>query len=443
MRRDVNPTAPTGGAILQPKLYAVTQPEHATSSNMNAADETPPQRVAWTHWKNVILLALCQALYISTASLMIAIGGLVGQALADDKALSTLPVSAVFVGTALSTIPASLIMGRIGRRLGFIGGSLFGVTGSLVSFAGLQAGNFWIFSLGTFLVGSYGATSQLYRLAAVDNVPESFKSKAISLVLAGGVLAGFAGPQIGKWTKDVLPIEFLGSYLTITAMCVAAIGLQSFLNIPKPRRQSGGGDQRRLTTILRQPVFVVAVLSGMVGYGVMNLLMTATPLAMTHVGHAFDSAATVIQWHLMGMFVPSFFTGHLIARFGVLRVIVTGVLLGVGSITAGLTGETFVHYWAALLLLGVAWNFMFVGGSTLLTEAYAEAERPKTQAANEFLIFGTVALASLSSGTLLYYVGWQVVLWVSLPLLAAAGSGAMWLGLYRRRAAVAAAGDGA
>ncbi len=398
-----------------------------------------PQGLTWNDKRNLIVLAGGQALFISAASMLIAIGGLVGQALATDKSLATLPVSSYVIGMALGTVPASLIMRRIGRRAGFQLGTLIGFGGALVCSLAVYLANFWLLAAGTLFVGMFGATAQLYRFAAADGVPEWFRGKAISLVLAGGVVAGFIGPQIAKLTRTLFSgTEFLGAYLSASALLIVSMLLLSFLRIPPPAPQTVPGSGRPLGEIIAQPRFLVAVLSSMIGYGTMTLLMTATPLAMVAHPYPFDDAATVIQWHVVGMFLPGFFTGSLIARFGVLRVIFTGVAIDLLCVAIALSGDSFYHYWSALVLLGIGWNFMFVGGSTLLTTTHSTAERAKTQATAEFCTFGTQAVASLSSGSLLFYLGWDRVLWTGLPMLVIVGVSVVLLTLHERRRHAAA-----
>ncbi len=325
----------------------------------------------------------------------------------------------MWIGTALSTAPASLLMRWYGRRVGFILGCLVGIAGALLAGRALVQGSFWQFAGSTFVIGVWVAHGQLYRLAAADTAAESYRSRAISLVLAGGVIAGFLGPQLAKWSVDWAPATlFLGSYYLVAVLAGLSIGLLLLIDIPRPTAAEVQGGARPLWRIVSQPTFVVAVLAAMVGYGVMNLLMTGTPLAM--VGHAFpfDDAATVIQWHVVAMFLPSFFTGSFINRVGVLPVILVGAALDFLAIGAAMAGTTFLHFWGAMVLLGVGWNFMFIGGSTLLTTTYNTAERPKAQATNEFLVFGTAVTASLTSGQVLHRLGWEMVLTAALPFVA-------------------------
>ncbi|MFC3677370.1 MFS transporter [Ferrovibrio xuzhouensis] len=384
--------------------------------------------------RNVFTLAVCMALSNSAVTLQVTLGGLVGSILAEDKALATLPVTCVVTGMALSTIPASMLMRRVGRRLGFMAGALIAICGSLLSALGVYQGSFWLFCLGAFVFGISSAYVQLYRFAAADVAPPAMKSRAISIVMVGGLVAAFLGPEIAKHTRELLsPYLFLGCYLAAACLPLLTLGVLTQVSIPAPTTAEIQEQGRPLSAIVRQPVFFVAAISGMFGYGVMNLLMTATPLAMQICQHPFVAAATVIQWHVFGMFFPSFFTGSLIARFGVLRIIIAGAVLNLICVAVALNGIAVMNFQIALLLLGIGWNFMYIGGTTLLTEAYRPAERNKTQALNDFLVFGTVALASLSSGKLLFQWGWGVVPAAAVPFILMAALAAGWLMLQRRR----------
>ncbi|HEY7142425.1 MAG TPA: MFS transporter [Methylomirabilota bacterium] len=374
--------------------------------------------------RNVLLLALCQAAFISTTGLMATIASLAGHALAADKALATLPATAVTVGTALGTIPASLIMRRVGRRLGFIVGSTFTMAGGLVGAWAVVAQSFGLLLAGGLLMGVSSAFAQLYRFAAAETVSPEHRGRAISFVLAGGLLAGFVGPQLAGSTAGLLGTRFVASFLCVPLLALMSMSLMLGLRLPDAFESRIAGDARTVATIVRQPLFLVAVLSEMVAYGVMNLLMTGTPLAMvTHHGHGLRDAAFVIQWHLVGMFLPGFFTGPLIQRIGERATIAIGIAVNVASLSVGFTGTTVTHFWLALLLVGVGWNLMFVGGSTLVTRTYASGERTKAQAANDFLIWTTVAVTSLSSGQLLHRHGWTAILVTAGPLLALAAAG--------------------
>lgn len=389
--------------------------------------------------RNVLILAACQALFTTAQSMLIILGGLVGAALAAEPALATLPVSAVVVGTLVATVPASLLMKRVGRRPGFLLGAAIGLAGALTAAFAIFVGDFWLFSFGCFLMGNNGGFAQYFRFAAADVAAPAFKSRAISLVLAGGVAAAVAGPELVKLTVDALaPIPFLGAYVALTALPVLSAAFLAFLDIPRPTAEVGAESGRPLAVVLRQPAFVVAVLGGMVGYGVMSLVMTATPLAMIGCGFGVPDAALVIQWHVLAMFAPSFVTGAIIQRFGVLNVMLVGTGLLAACIAVALAGVDLGHFWVALVALGLGWNFTFVGASTLLTETYRPAERAAVQAANDFLVFGSVAAASLSSGAVLHVFGWNAVQVFALPFVAAAAVAI--LGLMRARRAAAAGG---
>lgn len=388
--------------------------------------------------RNVIILAVCMALANSAVTLQVTLGGLVGHILVEDKAFATLPVTFVVAGTALATIPASMLMRRIGRRLGFMLGCLIGSSGSLIAALGVYLGHFWLFCLGAFIFGGSSAFVQLYRFAAADIAPQNFKSKAISWVMVGGLVSAILGPEIAKYTRELLtPHLFLASYLAAAALPLVVLVILTAVNIPAPTLQELKEQGRPLLEIVRQPTFVVAAMAGMFGYGVMNLLMTATPLAMQLCEHPFAAAATVIQWHVVGMFFPSFFTGNLIGRFGALRIIMVGTVLNLACIGVALSGVGVWHFQIALLLLGVGWNFMYIGGTSLLTEVYRPAERNKTQALNDFLVFGTVALASLGSGKMLYHWGWDFVPLSALPFILMAGLAVLWLLLQRKQPVLA------
>lgn len=388
--------------------------------------------------KNVTLLSLSQGLLLTNNSIMIATNGLAGYALAPDKAMATFPVTAYVVGSALVTMQMSLLMRRLGRRTGFMLGVGFGMLGASVCGLAAWVGSFWLLCLGTFVVGAYNAAAQYYRFAAADVAEPEFKSTAISLVLAGGILGGILGPESSKLTKDLVAGHpFVGSYLSLVGFGILALPLLWWLRIPglsEAERQAHG---RPLGTIVAQPAFLVAALAGMVGYGVMNILMTATPLAMTHHHHPYRAAAFVIEGHVIGMFLPSFFTGRLINRFGVLQIIVAGVLLNFACVALALSGVEVAHFFTALVLLGVGWNFMYVGATTLITEVCVPAERAKTQGANDSLIFVTMAITSAASGFLFTREGWQVMNWLVTPFLACCGAATLWLLVARRRSALA------
>jgi MFS family permease len=384
--------------------------------------------------KNVALLSACQGLLLTNNSILIATNALAGYALATDKALATLPVTAYIVGAALTTMPASLLMRRLGRRAGFTLGAAFGIIGALICAYAAFIHNFWLLCAGALVLGVYNATGQYYRFAAADTASADFKSKAISLVLAGGIAGGILGPETSKVTKDLFAQAiFTGSYLSLGVFCLLAIGLLSLVDIPRLTVAEQKAAGRPLGKIARQPAFTVAVLSAVIGYGVMNLLMTATPLAMNACQHPFADAAFVIQWHVIAMFAPSFFTGSLIRRYGVINIMLAGVALNFGCIGFALAGLEVAHFWIALVLLGVGWNFMFIGGTTLLTECHTPAERGKAQGANDLAIFITMTVTSLSSGLLFTLQGWELMNELAVPFLLLAGAAMLWLAGLRRR----------
>ena len=386
--------------------------------------------------RNVFLLACCQALLLTNAVTLIAVNGLAGYVLAANKAFATLPATAYIVGAALSTFPLSLWMKRVGRRNGFLTGGAFGLAGSTLATLAIATANFPLLCCGTFLLGFYNAVGQYYRFAAADAAPADFKAKAISLVLAGGLVGGIVGPEISKYTVDLAPSRYMATYASLFVYCTIAMSIISFLAIPAAKESTSSEPARPLAKIVRQPVFIVAASVAALGYGSMNLLMTATPLAMSFCGYPYASAAGVIASHVVAMYGPSFFTGSLIQRFGVLQVMLAGTALMFACVGVALSGQQVMNFWWALVLLGIGWNFMYVGGTTLLTEAYLPAEKAKTQGLNEIVIFGTQAFSSFSSGVLVNTAGWHALNYVSLPLLTLAGCAASWL-LLRRRVAVA------
>jgi len=385
--------------------------------------------------KNVAVLAACQALLLTNNSTAIALNGLAGWALASNKTLATLPVTGWVIGGALSTLPASLLMKRIGRRAGFTVGALIGMIGAAICSWALYLGNFWLLCLGTMVFGVYNAVAQYYRFAAADAVRTDFKAKAISLVLAGGLVGGLIGPEVSKFTIDLLAERYLGAYLSLIGFLVLGVLVVQLLDIPVPSAAQHREPVRPLREIMAQPSFLVAAAGAAIGYGVMNLLMTATPLAMGLCGHPYSAAATVIGWHVVSMFGPSFFTGSLIRRFGVLQVMLAGALILYGCVGIALSGISVPHFWFALVLLGIGWNFLYIGGTTLIAEACTPAERAKTQGANDSIIFIVMATSSFSSGVLIDQKGWQVLNWLALPFVTVAAVAILWLLLRRRLAA--------
>ena len=379
--------------------------------------------------RNAFILSGAQMLYGGSATITFATGGLIGLELAENKALATLPITAYVLGTACATIPASMYMNRVGRRVGFMTGAFFGLAAAVLAVLALYRADFWLFSGATLLTGIYQAFAAYYRFAAADVASDGFKAKAISWVLAGGVAAAFVGPQLVIWTRSALaPVMFAGVYVSSAVLALVAFFLLSFVQIPLPQKATSTRPERPLGTIMRQPLFVVAVVCGMVSYAIMNLVMTATPLAMVDHNLTVDDAAFVIQWHVVAMFAPSFFTGSIINRFGVVRVILTGLILLAVSGAISLSGTAFAHFGLALVALGLGWNFSFIGATTLVTATYRPHEQAKVQAANDFMVFGLVAFASLSSGILLQLFGWSMVNIALFPFVLIAVVMVVWLG---------------
>jgi MFS family permease len=384
--------------------------------------------------RNVALLAAAQALVLSASVLAMTLGALVGGELAPDKSLATLPIAAIVIGTALTTIPAALFMRRVGRRAGFLTGASFGAASGLLSAYAIYYGAFVPFVVAHVLLGVYQGFTNYYRFAAGEAAAPDFKARAISWVVAGGVVAAVLGPQLAYWPRDWWPPQFVGSYLAQAALGVVALLLLAWLRMPAPGAAAARAAGRSGIELVRQPAFLVAMGGAAVAYAVMLLVMTATPVAMVGHGHGVGEAVQVIQWHVLGMFAPSFFTGALIARFGAPRVMAVGLAFLTGHVAIALAGTEFLHFLSGLVLLGVGWNFAFVGGTTLLTSAYREGEQARAQAINDFVVFGTVAAASLSSGWLYHQFGWQTLNLVALPFLAVAL--AATLALSRRAAGV-------
>lgn len=385
--------------------------------------------------RNALLLAFAQALGGASASIVIASASLVGAAmLSEDKHLATLPVSAMVLGTAIGTLPAGLIMRRFGRRVGFAGAALFACAGALLAAYAVLANLFWLFSIACAASGFSGAFAQQYRFAAADTASDAFKPKAISWVMAGGVLAGVVGPQTVILTKEAFPpFLFAGTYVAQAGLALAAFCLVMFLKIPRPAPVSQTGGGRPMREIMAQPRFIVAAACGITSYALMSLVMTATPLAMIGCGFDANDAALGIQWHVLAMFGPSFFTGNLIARFGKERIVATGLALLAACATVALMGVELAHFWGALILLGLGWNFGFIGATAMLTDTYRPEERNMVQAANDFLVFGFVAAASFSSGQLLENFGWTTVNWIVFPFVVISLCLLAWLLSHERK----------
>ena len=368
---------------------------------------------------SILLLSICFALSASTSSLSVSASSLVGFKIANNKALATLPLTFHLIGTMLAGIPASLLMKRIGRRYGFLIGTGIGTFGAASASLAIIYSSFTLFCLSIFCLGVLNGFAQLYRFTAVEVSNIEFRTKAVSYVMLGGIAAGFIGPAIAAEGKNYFEnAQFAGSYMFVILLYFIIVMILMRIRLPQPSVVEQTGDTRPLILILRQPKFIVSVLSAMIGYGVMAMIMTATPLAMTKgSGYPFSDAAFVIQWHALGMFAPSFITGSLIKRFGSVKIIFTGILLNFICIAINISGTELINYWSALVLLGVGWNFMFVAGTTMVTETYQPAEKAMVQGINDFLVFGTAAMSSLLSGILQTSFDWETVNLSAVPLL--------------------------
>ncbi|HUQ74876.1 MAG TPA: MFS transporter [Burkholderiales bacterium] len=383
---------------------------------------------------NIGVLAACQAMLFINNSTLIAINGLAGLALAPHPAMATLTVTCWVLGGALGTMPASLHMKRVGRQAGLSSGTFWGIVGALICGLAIYLQSFWLLCLGTLVWGVYNAYGQYYRFAAADAATPEYRPKAISLVLAGGLVGGIIGPTLSRWTVDLLPQKFMGAYLFLIVAAVLAMALLRLLRIPAPSAAEREASGRPLREIAAQPKFIVAVLSGALAYGVMNFLMVSTPIAMQVCGHPFGAAAMVISAHIVGMFGPSFFTGHLIKRFGVLNVMLAGAAINLACIGIALGGITIAHFWWSLLLLGVGWNFLYTGGTTLLTETYRPEEKAKAQGANDQCIFIMMLVSSFSAGLTVTSAGWTRVNLLALPLIAIVAAALIWFMFHQRAA---------
>jgi MFS family permease len=388
--------------------------------------------------RNVGLLAVCQALLMTNNSTLIAINGLAGLALAPVTWLATLPVTCWVLGGAIATMLASLHMKRVGRQRGMTIGTLWGIVGALICAAAVALQSFWLLCFGTLVFGVYNAYGQYYRFAAADVASSDFRATAISLVLAGGLVGGILGPTTSRLTIDLLATKFVGAYLALIGFALVTMLLLRFIRIPTPSAAEQRVSGRPLMVIAAQPKFLVAVLAGAIGYGVMNFLMTSTPIAMGVCGHPYGDAAFVISSHVVAMFAPSFVTGALIRRFGVLPVMFFGALLNVASIALALSGVSVPQFWGSLVLLGVGWNFLFIGATAMLTETYRPEERAKAQGANDMAIFVMMTISSLTSGMIVTSAGWERVNYAAAPMIAVVAILIAWLGLRQRAARVAA-----
>lgn len=369
---------------------------------------------------NIARLTLAQALAGANSAVVYAVGAIVGAGLAPDKALATLPISIFVVGMAACILPAGTVARLHGRRTAFLAGTAGGVLTGLLAAAAVVLGSFWLFCLATFFGGAYAAVVLSFRFAAADCVEPEWQPRALSIVMAGGVAAGVIGPQLVTYTMNLWPPHmFAATFLVQAAVAVLSAIVLTGVRLPMPTTAEKAGG-RPLSLIVRQPRFIVAATCGAVSYMLMNFLMTAAPLAMRMCGHSQESANLGLQWHIIAMYAPSFFTGSLITRFGAGRVVAVGLALIGLSAGAGLAGVDVPHFWVTLILLGVGWNFGFIGASALVLECHRPEEKTRVQALNDFIVFGTMAVGSFSSGGLLAAYGWDMVLWVSFAPLALA-----------------------
>ncbi|MEW4982090.1 MAG: MFS transporter [Cycloclasticus sp.] len=382
--------------------------------------------------RNTPLFAIAQGLMVSSVSLIVTCAALVGYSLADDKSLATLPLAVMFIAIMACSIPSSLILEKLGRKKGFMLATLIGMTACAVASYAIIIQSFWLFVLGTGLVGVFNSVGNYFRFAAADSVAVEYKSRAISFVMLGGIIAAFVGPNLASLSKDwITDAQFAGSFAAAIGIYLLMLLTLSGLSLKPTQnediKEAPSRAPRPLSVIAKQPKFIVAVICAMFGYGVMSLVMTATPLAMMGHEHSFKNTAFVIQWHLLGMFVPSFFTGYLIRYFGVYRVLAMGVLTGFIFIAVNVSGHDLTHYWFGLVLLGIYWNFLFVGGTTLLTETYRPEERAKVQGLNDFIVFSSAAFSSLSAGLIQFQFGWELVNLGIIPALIFISFSLVWV----------------
>ena len=383
----------------------------------------------------LLLLAICQGLFLTNNVVFIAINGLVGLSLAPLGWMATLPVMGYVVGGALSTGLVARSQARYGRQASFQIGLVIALLSALLCAWAAWHHDFWLLVVATVVAGYYSANGQLYRFAAAELAAPAYREKAVSLVLAGGLIGAIIGPNLAKYTRNLLATPFAGAYLALAVVAVLAMGLMAFVRFPAvPATQKSSAGGRPMREIVRQPLFFVAAVGAALGYGVMNLLMAATPLAMQVCGFPFDDAALVLQWHVIGMFAPGFFTGHLIKRFGTLTIMGVGELLNALCIVIALTGVDLHQFLIALFLLGVGWNFLFTGSTTLALQAYRPEEKDRAQAAINFSVFAVMAITSFASGALVTTQGWQLLNLGSLVPVALTGAAFLWLPLRRHAA---------
>jgi predicted MFS family arabinose efflux permease len=377
--------------------------------------------------RNALVLAIAQALAGGNNTVLVATAAIVGTMLAPDKGLATLPISVFVLGMWMGTLPMGMLARRLGRRSALQIGTVCGVLTGLICCVAVLQGSFLLFNVGAVFSGFYASAHQSYRFAAADTASEEFRPKAISWVLIGGVFAGVVGAQLVIATQNSWPpYLFAATYIGQSALALIAGGVLMFVNIPKPPPRSAVGDGRPLSEIAREPRFIVAVACGVAAYSMMNMVMTSAPLAMVMCNHSITDATLGLQWHVLGMYAPSFITGSLISRFGLERITGLGFALIIVAAGIGIAGISLWHFWIGLALLGVGWNFAFIGATTMVTHCHRPNERNKVQAFNDFLVFGSMAIGSFSSGQLLASFGWATVNEVVFPVVLAAIALLLW-----------------
>ena len=387
---------------------------------------------------HLMLLALCQGLFLTNNVTFIAINGLVGLSLAPLGWMATLPVMGYVVGGALSTGLVAKSQSRWGRKVSFQLGLVVALLSALLAAYAAFSHNFWLLVSATVIAGYYSANGQLYRFAAAELAPLQFREKAVSLVMAGGLIGAIVGPNLASRTKGLFETPFMGAYLALMAVALLAMVLMAFIQFPaEPPKVAGASGGRPLREIMAQPVFIVSAAAAALSYGVMNLLMAATPLAMQVCGYAFSDAALVLEWHVIGMFAPGFFTGHLIKKFGVLTIMGVGVVINFACIAVALTGVELHQFLIALFLLGVGWNFLFTGSTTLAMKAWTPEEKDRGQAAINFCVFATMAITSFASGALVTTQGWTWLNIGSILPVALTAVALVWLALKQKSAQAA------
>jgi MFS family permease len=406
----------------------------ASLSHAPEDDETDDRRAR----RNVAVLVLAQALLGSQMPMIFVVGGLAGLMIAPNPAFATIPISLIVFGSMTTAPWLSALMQRFGRRAGFFAGTLGGGIGGALAAWGLWIDSFPVFLAGSYLTGIYMSAQGFYRFAAADTASERFRPKAISYVMAGGLLSAIVGPQLVKVTTEATVVPFVGTYLVVVLINTLGSALFLALDLPKPKPPAAGAPTGRTRMeLLRDPKIAVAIICAMVSYALMNLMMTSTPLAMVGCGFSTGTAADVVSAHVIAMFAPSFFTGHLINRFGAMRIVGTGLFLLALAGGMALTGVELYQFFGALILLGIGWNFGFIGATALLTQAHSVEERGRVQGMNDFLVFGCVTIASLASGVLMnsgedVISGWNAVNVAMVPFLALAGGALIWLALRPR-----------